>query len=320
MIKLYDFTSLDEFEDIRHYILRRLSSLGINKSDLHAYDDKHRYFHNTSHIEMVVKYLIANGHTDDCYFLAAIFHDVVYEPLEKDNEEKSADCLAENWQRTKGLRTDTESVRTLEFAKQMILDTKNHVPSCSASENFIRADLYVLVGSLDQLIEYEHGIFKEYQMVDYKQYKKKRIEILIDLKLLVEKYFPNTENHINELISYVRMRKVRIGVYAGSFSPFHAGHENILKKAEKIFDKVIIAQGINISKSFSELSIPASIVKTHQICKYDGMLHKFISDLGYEVTIVRGLRNEDDFKFQEVQLRFINEFEPKVETVYIIYM
>ena len=48
---------------------------------------------------------------------------------------------------------------------------------------------------------------KEFQMVDYEDYKKGRIKVLTELKALADNYFPQNENKINDLISYVRMRK-----------------------------------------------------------------------------------------------------------------
>lgn len=41
---------------------------------------------------------------------------------------------------------------------------------------------------------------------------------------------------------------VRVGIYPGSFNPWHDGHQDILNKALRIFDKIIVLQGHNPSK------------------------------------------------------------------------
>jgi len=103
----------------------------------------------------------------------------------------------------------------------------------------ISADLNILDQPFDKLLEYEKQIFKEYQFVDYKIYKPKRLEVLQQL---------NKNGRLNLLIEHVKQSKPLIGVFCGSFNPFHKGHYNVLQKAEKIFDKVIIAFGKNPDK------------------------------------------------------------------------
>jgi hypothetical protein len=51
--------------------------------------------------------------------------------------------------------------------------------------------------------------------------------------------------HHYVLNDILRNWKPNIGIFPASFNPAHIGHLNILEKAEKIFDKVIIARGIN---------------------------------------------------------------------------
>ena len=73
-------------------------------------------------------------------------------------------------------------------------------------------------------------------------------------------------NHINQknirlLIIYIETRKIRVGIYAGTFNPITTGHLNIIEKSNKIFDKVIIAFGNNPEKEsrnipFSSIAKP----------------------------------------------------------------
>ena len=84
------------------------------------------------------------------------------------------------------------------------------------------------------------------------------------------------------------MLNKKLGVYAGSFQPFHLGHLNILEKAEQIFDQVIIARGINPSKiSQSNIQQELDQPDTHNYLGRDfytftGFLTDFITSLESE--------------------------------------
>ena len=57
---------------------------------------------------------------------------------------------------------------------------------------------------------------------------------------------------------------MRVGFYAGSFDPFTVGHLFVVKKASKLFDKVIIALGVNPSKKsrFDKEQMKSAIEQT----------------------------------------------------------
>jgi pantetheine-phosphate adenylyltransferase len=99
------------------------------------------------------------------------------------------------------------------------------------------------------------------------------------------------------------MRK-KIGIYPGSFNPWHEGHTNILKKASKIFDKIVIVQAINPEKPIlrgldilkiqiaEELKCWDDNIK---VIQHEGLL----SDLKFKYdAIIRGLRNGYDLQYE----------------------
>lgn len=105
----------------------------------------------------------------------------------------------------------------------------------------------------------------------------------------------------------------KIAVFPGSFDPFTKGHEEVVHKALKIFDKVVIGIGVNAEKKryfsaslmcekISELFKELSSVTVKE---YSGLTVDFAAEEHAEF-IVRGLRNTTDFEFEK-NIALINE-------------
>lgn len=110
---------------------------------------------------------------------------------------------------------------------------------------------------------------------------------------------------------------LKVGVYAGSFNPWHRGHQNILDKADKIFDKVIIARGYNPEKTNELVPLPDSILARENY-KYDGLLTDFIQSLPYDnITVIRGLRNSVDLQYEMNVYRYMQDLMPSLQLVSI---
>jgi len=158
--------------------------------------------------------------------------------------------------------------------------------------------------NLKECIEREREQFAFHQSIPFNEYISLRSEFL--------KAQQNSELNLGYLESF----SPKIAVFAGSFNPFHKGHYNVLQKAEKIFDKVIIAFGKNPEKEERGNRIPNSI-KNRQIEGYDGLLTDFISSLHHDVVVIRGLRNSTDFNYEQNQYRYIQELMPEIKIVSI---
>ena len=158
--------------------------------------------------------------------------------------------------------------------------------------------------ALDACIKQELEQFRLNQFLKLKEY--------VSLRLAFLKKQPN-----NELSSaYLQQFSPKIALFAGSFNPFHKGHYNVLQKAEKIFDKVIIAFGQNPDKTERDWPIPTSI-QNRQIEHYDGLLTDLVASLGEELIVIRGLRNSTDFQYEQNQYRYIQELMPNIKIVNI---
>lgn len=282
-------------------ITEKLVKLGFPGDVIQRYREAHRFYHTITHLQEVLTHLEQQGGMDDELFLSAVYHDAVYYPWAGDNEERSAELFVQHARNAKLGAAQIETIR------QLILDTKSHIPSGKRSEVLIRADLDILSQPLDKLIAYEKQIFKEYQFTDYSVYKPRRIDVLNSL---------NRDGHLDALITYVNYRQPLIGLFCGSFNPFHKGHYNILQKAERIFDKVIIAFGKNPDKAQRTWAVPNSI-RNRQLGEYSGLLTDYVASFGYEVVVIRGLRNSTDFDYEQNQYRYIQELMPEIRIVNI---
>lgn len=278
--------------NIESIINNCLNKYNIPLDILDNYYESYRYYHNIEHIYSMVKDMLDNNWLSDKLLLAIIFHDIIYDPKRMDNEERSAELFSL-------YLNDIEIV-------DAILETKTHIFTSKLSEQLCILDLKNLNSDFKTFMEFENKIFKEYQFVDYSIYLERRIEIL------------NTFNIPKDWIDYVKYRNPKIAIYPGSFNPFHKGHYNILQKAESIFDKVIIARGINVDKDNINLYDIPDCLNYHQVVNYDSLLTTYIDSLLYEVTVIRGLRNSEDFNYEKTQYRYLQDLDKDIKIVNII--
>jgi len=117
---------------------------------------------------------------------------------------------------------------------------------------------------------------------------------------------------------------MNIGVYAGSFDPFHLGHYDILVQAEGVFDKVILASGINPDKNYKERSeLPEVITRNTEVVQYGGLLTDMVRELitnfpKNNYTLIRGLRNGHDLEYEQNQIAFMKGLFPSLKVVFFI--
>ena len=111
-------------------------------------------------------------------------------------------------------------------------------------------------------------------------------------------------------------------LYAGSFDPFTNGHLDILNKASKIFDKVIIAVAVNSEKkSFLPIETRLEHIKKSvfglnniSVDSYEGLTVEYAKKQGVSV-LVRGVRNSSDFDYEH-QISDTNKIlAPEIETI-----
>lgn len=115
-------------------------------------------------------------------------------------------------------------------------------------------------------------------------------------------------------------------VYPGSFDPITNGHLDIIKRANRIFEKLTVAVVVNPSKTpfFSVEERVQMIQQTLlqidpaiEVDSFEGLLVHYASQIQAS-TVIRGLRAVSDFEF-EFQLSLMNRrLQPDIQTVYLM--
>jgi pantetheine-phosphate adenylyltransferase len=119
-------------------------------------------------------------------------------------------------------------------------------------------------------------------------------------------------------------KRMKRAVYPGTFDPPHLGHLDIVNRALKLFDHVIVAIAKNPRKSllfdaeervdmFSQM---VKDLKKVEVKSFDGLLVDFMKKERVEI-VVRGVRLFTDFEY-ELQIALNNYKLAKVETVFLM--
>lgn len=111
-------------------------------------------------------------------------------------------------------------------------------------------------------------------------------------------------------------------LFAGSFDPFTNGHLDILNKASKIFDEVIIAVAVNSEKkNFLPLETRLELIKKSvlglknvTVDSYEGLTVEYAKAHGIKV-LVRGVRSSSDFDYENQISDTNKRLAPDIETV-----
>lgn len=118
---------------------------------------------------------------------------------------------------------------------------------------------------------------------------------------------------------------MRTAIYPGSFDPLTNGHLDVLQRATKLFDRVIVAVAKSDSKQplFTleermDLVRQAVVQMPHvEVDTFDGLLIEYV-DRRKAIAVVRGLRAVSDFEF-EFQLALMNrKLDERIETIFMM--
>jgi pantetheine-phosphate adenylyltransferase len=114
-------------------------------------------------------------------------------------------------------------------------------------------------------------------------------------------------------------------VYPGTFDPFTQGHEDIVRRAARIFDRIVVAVAANPRKVPSfEVTERVELARfvladlpNVEIVGYEGLTVEFARERGLDV-VVRGLRAVSDFEFEFQLANMGRHLQPDIETMFMV--
>ncbi len=116
----------------------------------------------------------------------------------------------------------------------------------------------------------------------------------------------------------------RVALFPGSFDPFTVGHEDIVRRALGLFDKVVVAVGVNPAKrGLLEVSERVRLIERVfadeprvEVSRYEGLTVEECRRVGAR-WIVRGVRGGSDFEMERTNAMVNGVVAPEVETLMI---
>lgn len=119
---------------------------------------------------------------------------------------------------------------------------------------------------------------------------------------------------------------MRIAIYPGSFDPVHLGHIEIVRRAMRLFDRVIVAVAENVEKGRGAFSLDERVtmlrdavdgLSSVEVAAYDGLTVDFARNRG-AMCLVKGLRAVGDFDFELKQSAMNRRLAPELDTLLLI--
>ena len=114
-------------------------------------------------------------------------------------------------------------------------------------------------------------------------------------------------------------------VYPGSFDPFTLGHLDIVQRASRLFDRLVVGIGINLEKqplfTASErvelIQLSTAHLDNIEVLTYQGLTVKFVQQMGAKIMI-RGVRPITDIPAELTMMMANRRLAPDIETLFMI--
>lgn len=117
----------------------------------------------------------------------------------------------------------------------------------------------------------------------------------------------------------------RVAIYPGTFDPITRGHEDLVRRAASLFDRVVLAIAESPSKQprfplADRVAMAQEIlgdIDNVEIIGFNTLLMDFVHEQGAKV-IVRGLRAVSDFEYEFQMAGMNTRLNPRVETIFLM--
>ena len=118
---------------------------------------------------------------------------------------------------------------------------------------------------------------------------------------------------------------LNLAVYPGSFDPVTLGHLNIIERASRLFDRLIVGVGVNNEKApWFDPEVRRRLIEgatqslpNVEVRIYEGLTVKFVQQLGAKI-MVRGVRPITDIPAELTMMMANRRLAPDVETLFLI--
>ncbi len=125
----------------------------------------------------------------------------------------------------------------------------------------------------------------------------------------------------------MRIRKQqRLGVYAGSFDPLTIGHMWMIQEGARLFEKLIVAIGINPDKKY-QFAVAERLAMLRESCRafpnvsVASFSNSYLIDYAKSVGathILRGIRSAGDYEFERTMRNINSDLNPRICTVFLM--
>ena len=114
-------------------------------------------------------------------------------------------------------------------------------------------------------------------------------------------------------------------LFPGSFDPFTRGHEAVLRRVLPLFDRIVVAVGVNTEKQYM-FSVEERVERIRQmladcptveVAAYDGMTIDLCHEVGAR-CIIRGIRTAADLEYEQTVAAVNRLQDPSVETFLVM--
>lgn len=118
---------------------------------------------------------------------------------------------------------------------------------------------------------------------------------------------------------------MKIAVFAGSFDPITKGHVDIVNRAAPLFDKIIVAMGVNSSKNYyfkteqriAFIKAAFEHLPNVEVDTYEKLTAFYCKDKGAHF-LLRGIRNSTDFDYENTIAHLNATIGDNLETVFLV--
>ena len=116
-----------------------------------------------------------------------------------------------------------------------------------------------------------------------------------------------------------------IAIYPGSFDPVTNGHVNLIERAARMFERVVVAVAMNSQKQglftveerIALLTEVTRSLPAVEVDSFDGLLVDYVRRRGARI-VIRGLRAVSDFEYEFQMAHMNHKLYPELETIFLV--